>query len=116
MFEKERKGDASSAKGISERLEAVRLERLAQRSGRTHLGRRGPHQRIKLLDGREFELDVSQLTLREFQSLFTSEDNSSFEKIVQDEKAKLSKEQSWIEDSAISHNVLNNDTRFVQDV
>lgn len=114
VIENERSSDFLAARDAAQRLEAVRIEQAGQRSGRIsriELNRRGPHQRVKLLDGREFELDISQLTLREFQSLFTSEDNSSFDKIVQEEKVRLSKEQAWIEQSAITHNALNEETR-----
>lgn len=62
-------------------------------------------RQVLLQDGRELSVDVSRLTLSEFQSLFTSEDNASFEKIVQQEKRKLAAEQAWMEKSAVTHNV-----------
>lgn len=68
-------------------------------------------RRVLLLDGREFSVDISRLSLTDFQSLFTSEDNASFEKIVRQEKLKLAAEQAWMEQAAVAHNVMNEDIR-----
>lgn len=69
-----------------------------------------PSRRVKLLDGRELDVRVADLSLQQFQALFTSEDNASFEKIVVEEKKRLSQEQAWIETAALRHNALNAET------
>lgn len=115
IVEKKRTGDLPGVRDVSQRLEAVRLDQAAHRTrkicGTELLSQRSPQLRVKLLDGREFNLDISKLTLGEFQSLFTSEDNASFERIVQEEKMRLSSEQGWMEQSALMHNLQNEETK-----
>lgn len=89
------------------RLAALKAERAFQ--GGSRPGSR--NQNVKLLDGRLLEIDVNRLTLSEFQSLFTSEDNASFEKIVQEERNKLAIQRAWIEETALKHNEKNEETQ-----
>lgn len=109
---KERAGETQAARSVALRLASIKTEQreaTLQPNSRSCLS--GPLHRVTLRDGRKLELDVSKLTLSEFQSLFTSEDNASFESIVQMEKTKLMKQQEWMERLALSHSSRNEEIK-----
>lgn len=60
--------------------------------------------RLKLANGREVCVDLTKVRLDDFQRVFTSEDNASFEEIVKKDKDKLRAKYAWIEDAERKHN------------
>lgn len=62
------------------------------------------HTRLKLGDGREVLVDLSRIRLDEFQKIFTSEDNASFEAIIRSDRDKALFKEGWIEKWEKSHN------------
>eukprot|EP01071_Lankesteria_metandrocarpae_P006383 Lankesteria_metandrocarpae@DN4336_c0_g1_i1.p2 len=61
-------------------------------------------RKVTLTDGRKVIVSVEGTTLDEFQRLYTSEDNLSFENIIREEKRKLNAKQAWIENASTRHN------------
>lgn len=62
------------------------------------------HTRLKLGDGREVLVDLSRIRLDDFQKLFTSEDNASFEAIIRSDRDKALWKEAWVEKWEKSHN------------
>jgi len=62
--------------------------------------------RLKLADGKEVNVDLSAVRLDDFQRVFTSEDNASFEAIIARDKEKRRNLQFWIEGPEKEHNTL----------
>mmetsp|Transcript_34097 Transcript_34097/g.62540 ORF Transcript_34097/g.62540 Transcript_34097/m.62540 type:complete len:598 (-) Transcript_34097:62-1855(-) len=60
--------------------------------------------RMKLADGREVVVDLTKVRLDDFQRVFTSEDNASFEELVKKDKDHLRSKYWWMEDMERKHN------------
>ncbi|CAE8723271.1 unnamed protein product, partial [Polarella glacialis] len=62
------------------------------------------HTLLHLTSGKSVAVDLSSVRLDDFQQVFTSEDNASFEAIVEKDKAKLRQKEWWIEHSEFKQN------------
>jgi len=60
--------------------------------------------RLRLADGREVAVDLSHVRLDDFQAVFTSEDNASFEDVMKKDLEKLKRKEWWMEGSERKHN------------
>jgi len=62
--------------------------------------------RLKLVDGHEVLVDLSHVRIDDFQRVFTSEDNSSFESILARDFERKKQLQWWIEGTEKEHNTI----------
>ena len=61
-------------------------------------------QVLKLISGREVLVDLSTVRLDDFQTVFTSEDNASFEAVLDKDRERRRQKEWWVEDSEEKHN------------
>lgn len=59
---------------------------------------------LTLVSGKEFLVDLSRVRLDDFQRVFTSEDNASFEAILQRDMERLREKEWWMELAEQNHN------------
>ncbi|CAE7947248.1 ESS2, partial [Symbiodinium sp. KB8] len=65
----------------------------------------GQHQALlKLTSGREVLVDLSSVGLDEFQQVFTSEDNASFEAVLEKDRQRRREKEWWVEGPELKHN------------
>ncbi|CAJ1415415.1 unnamed protein product [Effrenium voratum] len=64
------------------------------------------HQQVllRLTSGREVLVDLSTVRLDQFQQVFTSEDNASFEAVLDRDKERRRQKEWWVENSEEKHN------------
>ncbi len=90
----ERKGDAETARAARDRLIPLKVEQAED--GPQTVDDLESNKRLTLIDGREVVVDLSNITLNNFQNLYTSDDNSSFQDLYEREIEKKRKQQSWM--------------------
>jgi len=59
---------------------------------------------LRLLSGREVLVDLSTVRLDDFQKAFTSEDNASFEAVLEKDRERRRQKEWWVEGSEEKHN------------
>ena len=59
---------------------------------------------LRLISGREVLVDLSTVRLDDFQKVFTSEDNASFEAVLDRDREKRRQKEWWVENSEEKHN------------
>lgn len=64
------------------------------------------YSRLRLANGKDVVVDLSTARLDDFQRVFTSEDNASFDAIVQREKKKLREKEWWVDQQEKDYNTL----------
>lgn len=60
--------------------------------------------RLKLVNDREVAVDLSKVRLDDFHSVFTSEDNASFEEILTRDREKSAAKEWWMDEAERLHN------------
>lgn len=96
--------DASHETTAAQRLSAWEREDGAESTfgGNTDAG--PPHALLRLLSGKEVAVDLACVRLDDFQRVFTSEDNASFEAILAKDMEKRRQKEWWIEGMEQYHN------------
>eukprot|EP00913_Durusdinium_trenchii_P016581 g15586.t1 len=59
---------------------------------------------LRLISGREVVVDLSTVRLDDFQQVFTSEDNASFEAVLDRDRERRRQKEWWVETSEEKHN------------
>ena len=59
---------------------------------------------LRLISGREVVVDLSTVRLDDFQKVFTSEDNASFEAVLEKDRERRRQKEWWVEGSEEKHN------------
>lgn len=59
---------------------------------------------LRLVSGREVVVDLSTVRLDDFQKAFTSEDNASFEAVLEKDRERRRQKEWWVEGSEEKHN------------
>ena len=59
---------------------------------------------LRLISGREVLVDLSTVRLDDFQKVFTSEDNASFEAVLEKDRERRRQKEWWVEGSEEKHN------------
>eukprot|EP00438_Fugacium_kawagutii_P007860 Skav210125 [mRNA] locus=scaffold2194:318535:320046:+ [translate_table: standard] len=59
---------------------------------------------LRLVSGREVLVDLSTVRLDDFQKAFTSEDNASFEAVLEKDRERRRQKEWWVEGSEEKHN------------
>ena len=59
---------------------------------------------LRLISGREVVVDLSTVRLDDFQRVFTSEDNASFEAVLEKDRERRRQKEWWVEGSEEKHN------------
>jgi len=59
---------------------------------------------LRLASGRDVAVDLANVRLDEFQQVFTSEDNASFEAVLDKDKEKRRQKEWWVEDAELKQN------------
>ena len=59
---------------------------------------------LRLMSGREVVVDLSTVRLDDFQKVFTSEDNASFEAVLEKDRERRRQKEWWVEGSEEKHN------------
>eukprot|EP00933_Yihiella_yeosuensis_P005305 TRINITY_DN109795_c0_g1_i1.p1 TRINITY_DN109795_c0_g1~~TRINITY_DN109795_c0_g1_i1.p1 ORF type:complete len:612 (-),score=144.01 TRINITY_DN109795_c0_g1_i1:316-2115(-) len=62
------------------------------------------HALLRLTSGKEVAVDLSNVRLDDFQRVFTSEDNASFEAVLQKDRERRKQKEWWMEDAELTHN------------
>eukprot|EP00440_Ansanella_granifera_P004763 gb/GFBE01005165.1/.p1 GENE.gb/GFBE01005165.1/~~gb/GFBE01005165.1/.p1 ORF type:complete len:571 (+),score=117.69 gb/GFBE01005165.1/:1-1713(+) len=62
------------------------------------------HTLLRLASGRDVAVDLANVRLDDFQRVFTSEDNASFEKVLEKDHESRRQKEWWIEDAELRHN------------
>lgn len=69
--------------------------------------------RLRLASGKEVVVDLSKVRLDDFQRVFTSEDNASFEEILRKDKAKLAFKERYMEAEEERHQTEHNHQKMM---
>ena len=107
----ERRGDHHAAAEFRHRLAAmtpatplVSKPAVVTEDGDKSATSKDQRLEVSLVDGSSRVLDLAGTTLDKFQARYTSEDNASFEKLIEKDKSKRRQKESWVEDAERKHN------------
>lgn len=99
-------GAAGAAGAAAARLSAWERDDGAESVASANAGSVANYSQVllRLISGREVVVDLSTVRLDDFQKVFTSEDNASFEAVLEKDRERRRQKEWWVEGSEEKHN------------
>ena len=107
LFEKETgEGTATNGTAAAARLSAWERDDGSESVASANAGSVAGYQQVllRLISGREVLVDLSTVRLDDFQKVFTSEDNASFEAVLEKDRERRRQKEWWVEGNEAKHN------------